>query len=126
MKRALLLTASLTLVLLVARTLRRWFPVRVAGDSMRPTLEPGDLLAVRPVRAGEPSRGQVIVVRFADGGEIVKRVVDVVSPNTFWIEGDNRARSTDSRSTGPVAREDVSGIVVARYWPLERARSFRR
>src|SRR2546427_61286 len=124
MRRVLFLAASLTLLIVVARSTRKWFPVRVAGDSRRPTLEPGDLLAVRPMREGEPARGQVVVVKRPAGTEVVKRVVDAAGPNLFWIEGDNPSRSTDSRTIGPVAREDIEGIVAARYWPLAKVRRF--
>jgi nickel-type superoxide dismutase maturation protease len=115
--------AALTGLLAVARIGSGWFPVRVAGDSMSPVLSPGDWLAVRPLRASEPREGQIVVVR-REGREMVKRVVRAMDAATFWVEGDNAAASTDSRTFGSVQRAEIAGVVRARYKPLRGARRF--
>ena len=113
--------------LALVRARRDWFPVRVEGPSMIPTLQPGDLLAVRPVRSDEPRTGQLVVVRRGDI-EIVKRVSATVDGDVgadeIWLTGDNPDASTDSRTTGPAARRDVVGIVRVRYKPLRSLRTF--
>ncbi|QWT17048.1 signal peptidase I [Collinsella sp. zg1085] len=38
-----------------------------------------------------------------------------------WMMGDNREDSADSRYFGPVATENLIGLAVFRYWPLNRA-----
>lgn len=38
----------------------------------------------------------------------------------YFMLGDNRARSCDSRIWGPVPRERLIGPVIARYWPPDR------
>ena len=48
--------------------------VRVAGESMRPTFRPHDLLLARPVPRAGPRRGDVAVLRH-DGVRMLKRVV---------------------------------------------------
>ena len=40
----------------------------------------------------------------------------------FFLLGDNRARSTDSRQRGPVGLDDIEGKVRFRYWPLHKLR----
>jgi len=40
--------------------------------------------------------------------------------NEFWVMGDNRSQSNDSRDFGPVKREQIVGKAVAIIWPLER------
>jgi len=50
----------------------------------------------------------------------------VVPPNRFWVMGDNRGGSTDSRAHlgepggGMVPGDDIIGKVWVRYWPLDR------
>jgi signal peptidase I len=67
--------AGLALVALtvLARRLARLEPVLVQGDSMRPTLRPGQRLAVGPLDR-PPRRGDLVVVG-REGFEVVKRVV---------------------------------------------------
>ena len=39
----------------------------------------------------------------------------------YFVMGDNRAHSTDSREFGPIAPRDVVGKVRFRLWPLSRS-----
>jgi phage repressor protein C with HTH and peptisase S24 domain len=91
--------------------------VRVAGESMRPTLRPGDVLLVRahaPVRTG-----RLVIVRLPDGTTAVKRATHRV-PEGWWVERDNPAAGVDSWLVGAIAPRDVVGVVLARLWPVWR------
>jgi signal peptidase I len=45
----------------------------------------------------------------------------LLGPGQYFMMGDNRPQSGDSRSFGPVAEDEIIGHVVLRYWPLDSA-----
>ena len=110
-------------------------PCRVAvkGLSMAPTLLPGDHLLVRPTR--RLRRGDLVVVRDPDAADrwVVKRIAalpgetvttdgrSIAAGDGIVLLGDNPDHSTDSRSYGAVALDDVHGRVWYRYAPAPRA-----
>ena len=91
----------------------------VRGDSMRPTLRPGDRLLVSYRR--RPRAGDVVVARLADGTVAVKRAVErrttVTGGPGWWLLSDAPELGVDSRHRGPVPEGDVVAVSVARLWP---------
>ena len=47
-----------------------------------------------------------------------------LGPLSYFVLGDNRGNSNDSRAFGPVRREDILGRVWLRYWPLSQMTTF--
>jgi signal peptidase I len=50
----------------------------------------------------------------------------VVSPDTFFVMGDHRGNSTDSRSFGAIPLGNIIGRAWLRYWPLDTLRVLAR
>jgi type IV secretory pathway protease TraF len=83
--------------------------IRVIGPSMEPALRNGQVWCAS---RGRVRPGRLIV--FLEPGRpsllTVKRVVSP-HPNGWWVEGDNRDASRDSRHYGPVANDDVVALL---------------
>lgn len=103
----------------------RWRRIVVRGESMRPTLEPGDRVLVVPVRRPRP--GDLVALEDPErpGRMVVKRVAEVADDRVVVI-GDRAVLSVDSRHYGPVRRSALRGRVVYRYAPTGRAGRVRR
>ena len=102
--------------------------VEVRGDSMSPNYNDGDWLLFRLLPAKSKSGklvgklvGKVVLIQRQSqvGTDFlqVKRVIRVDESNEtkFWVEGDNKANSTDSRSWGALDANEVLGKLIFRY-----------
>ena len=105
--------------------------VEVRGDSMSPNFNDGDWLLFRLLPAKSKSGklvgklvGKVVLIQRQSqvGTDFlqVKRVVKVNESNEsnetkIWVEGDNKANSTDSRSWGALDSSEVIGKLIFRY-----------
>jgi signal peptidase I len=43
-----------------------------------------------------------------------------LGPLAYFVMGDNRGNSNDSRSFGPIRRDEIIGRVWLRYWPMDQ------
>ena len=91
--------------------------VLVRGRSMEPALLDGDHLLVR--WGGRPRTGRLVVVQWPGLPMAVKRVGHRDGAG-WWVERDNPLEGTDSWSAGPLATDQVLGVVLFRLWPLGR------
>jgi signal peptidase I len=82
---------------------------------------PGDRIAVRDGhvirngrQAGEPFAAP------CGGGPECDLAEIVIPAGHYFLMGDNRGNSDDSRYWGPVPRDQIIGRAVVTYWPLGR------
>ena len=133
----------------------------VRGNSMVPTLQPGDWMLVRTGPRIGVRRLDLLIIRAPDGKgkSYLKRVVGLpgdnislnggiltvndvwvdepylvglpatttlcekewtVGPEEYFVMGDNRSQSIDSREFGPIRNDMVVGRVCFRLWPVWR------
>ena len=129
-------------------------PVRVDGNSMRKTLEDGDILLLYKMAKFE--RNDIIVLDEKEDEEIIiKRIIALpgetikiqngkiyindkeyndefaygdtsdyeqvtLGENEYFILGDNRLISKDSRYFGTITEDEIIGKVVFRFWPFSK------
>lgn len=82
--------------------------------------EPGDTLEIREGRVYV--NDQAVDEPYVHGLETVCYTpcgLVRLGPGEYFMMGDNRPNSRDSRSFGPVALDQIIGRVVLRYWPLD-------
>lgn len=86
--------------------------VTVIGPSMEPTLKSGEEWLVTP---GRVRPGCLVLVTDPQRPALrtIKRVVRA-DAGGWWIEGDNREHSRDSRHFGPVPRSAIKGVLRRR------------
>ena len=54
-----------------------------------------------------------------------RRLNHELKDNEYFVMGDNRMYSSDSRAWGPVPRQNMIGKVTLRAWPLDRIGYFK-
>ncbi len=99
-----------------------WQRVRVLGNSMTPTLLPGDWVLVRHGAAVRP--GAIVLARFRSRPDlpVIKRAV-AESDGGWLLASDNPEAGSDSRQYGPADVQAVTiwhwctGTGPSRGWP---------
>lgn len=84
---------------------------------------PGDTIEVRDnaiwvngTRLIEP---YIPPENYTEPGSFTRGRSITLSTNEYFVVGDNRPHSSDSRAWGPVTKSDIVGKVIFRYWPLK-------
>ncbi len=84
---------------------------------------PGDTLSVRnghPVVNGVEKREESYILPCAGGQSCNLSKPITIPPDHYFMMGDNRGSSDDSRFWGPVPRDWIIGKAFATYWPPDR------
>ncbi|MEK7405992.1 MAG: signal peptidase I [Acidobacteriota bacterium] len=98
-----------------------WYP----GDPDKSYIKrviglPGDQVAIDRGTVsinGRPLQESYVPRQFRDFQSMPPRVVE---PETYFVLGDHRNSSNDSRNWGLVPRRNIYGKAVFVYWPLEK------
>ncbi len=90
--------------------------VGLPGETIDMDLEGWITINGRPIE--EPylaaDQNQAATARWKQGSGKVKHI----GPDSYFVMGDNRDASNDSRSWGTVPRSLIYGKFMSRYWPL--------
>ena len=98
-----------------------WFPHDPSKSYIKRVIGlPGDTVKVSQGRVyvnRQPLKETYVPEEFRDE---VSRPETTVPPDNYYVLGDHRSSSNDSRSWGTVPRDYIYGKAVFAYWPLER------
>ena len=81
---------------------------------------PGDRIRIDHGRVfvnGTALKEPYVPARFSDDRS---QPETVLPPNDYWVMGDHRSISSDSRDFGPVDRDLIYGKAVFVYWPMQQ------
>ncbi|WP_263375133.1 signal peptidase I [Granulicella aggregans] len=66
---------------------------------------------------GVPLKEGYVPIRYEDERS---QPETIIPPHDYWVMGDHRSISSDSRDFGPVARELIYGKAAFVYWPVDQ------
>ncbi|HXG35412.1 MAG TPA: signal peptidase I [Dehalococcoidia bacterium] len=86
--------------------------------------EPGDTVSIDPTRGIVYVNGSPLEEKYVQGRTSCFAGINacgpwVVPPKHYFVLGDNRQNSTDSRVFGFVPEENIVGKALLSYWPLD-------
>src|SRR3989338_9164166 len=103
-------------------------PFIVEGDSMVPNFHNGEYLIVDEIsyRFSGPQRGQVVIFHPPNNPKeyYIKRIIGLpgetveLKDDQYYVLGDNRYNSKDSRVFGPITLEEIRGKAALRAYPF--------
>lgn len=101
---------------------------KVEGESMTPGYKPGERLLISPIllRFSPPKEGDVVVIQHPRDPtkQVLKRLIGIpgdrideieLGSEDYYVLGDNKRKSEDSRHFGTIKKDQVLGKVWFKY-----------
>ena len=79
---------------------------------MIPFAREGDYVLSLPYFLTSPKQGDVIILRHPQKEMLLMKRITNIGGDKYWLEGDNRDESVDSRQFGEVSRHQILGKAV--------------
>lgn len=92
---------------------------------------PGEIIEIKNgqvvIYNGENPIGKVLEEPYLRAGEVTRGdIYQELGENQYYVLGDNRQASSDSRMWGTVDKKYIIGRVWVRAWPFDKAKIFSR
>jgi signal peptidase I len=101
-----------------------WYPADTTKSYIKRVIAlPGDRIRIQHGQVyinGSPLVEDYVAERFRDPGTWAEGREVPVPPGHYFVLGDHRNSSSDSRSWGWVPRDNIYGKAVFVYWPLDK------
>lgn len=81
---------------------------------MSPTLKEGQTVLVNRLSYifSSPKRGDIVAIKDPRDHKILIKRIDDVELKSFFVTGDNKEHSTDSREFGMIGKKEIVGKVI--------------
>jgi signal peptidase I len=101
-----------------------WYPMDTTKSYIKRVIAlPGDRIRIQHGQVyinGSPLVEDYVAERSRDPGTWAEGREVLVPPGDYFVLGDHRNSSSDSRSWGWVPRDNIYGKAVFVYWPLDK------
>jgi nickel-type superoxide dismutase maturation protease len=90
------------------------YQYKISGNSMYPTFSASDIIFVNRLAYVfvHPQLNDIIALHDPrDGKVLIKRIIKIEGKG-YFVQGDNKNSSTDSRVFGMIGRRDIIGKVI--------------
>src|SRR6266496_1965295 len=89
---------------------------KIKGHSMEPLLSSQDMVlaSIFPYLFKNPRVNDIVVFEDKKRSFLIKRITKIEN-NMFFVTGDNKADSLDSRNFGEISRSQILGKVVYKF-----------
>lgn len=85
---------------------------KVEGESMLPTFPPGSFILISyiPYLFLKPKTKDIVVIKYRN--KLILKRIAKIKAGRFYVEGDNKNKSTDSRAFGWISKSDILATVI--------------
>src|SRR4029077_12184518 len=90
------------------------YKYKISGTSMEPTIKAGETVLVNRLKYWftKPKKDDIIGFHEPRDGKILIKRITKKSGTKYFVEGDNKSASTDSRVFGWIEKKAIIGKVV--------------
>lgn len=87
---------------------------QISGDSMMPTLRSGDNVLVNRLYylLAKPKIGDIVALKDPRDKKILIKRISEIKNGQYFVLGDNKTASVDSRTFGWIKKKDIIGKLV--------------
>lgn len=90
------------------------YKYKISGTSMEPTIAAGENVVVNRIAYifKKPQKDDIIALHDPRDGKILIKRITKKERTKYFVEGDNKKKSTDSRVFGWIEKRDIIGRVI--------------
>lgn len=91
-----------------------FYKYKISGNSMTPTLSPSDIVLVNRLSYwfSSPRKNDIVALHDPRDGKILIKRIKKIENKHYFVQGDNKNSSTDSRVFGMIKQRDILGKVI--------------